>query len=92
MGVELASHIYLACGGRLDLPGGGNFTSPNYPLAYEDRMECVWTIENPNPTNSTILVKFSEFALEDHVICDFDRLHFRTGIVLFHNFCLSEVM
>ena len=67
------------CGGRLNLPEGGNFTSPYYPAAYKDRMECIWTIENPNPPNSTSLIRFAEFALEDHVICDFDRLHFRTG-------------
>ena len=73
---------YLVCGGVLNEPGGDNFTFPNYPSPYINRMECIWTIENPSLSNSTILTQFYDFALENHVICDYDRLHFRTGEVV----------
>ena len=73
---------YFVCGGVLNEPGGDNFTSPNYPSSYINRMECIWTIENPNLSNSTILTQLYNFELENHVICDYNRLHFKTGEVM----------
>uniref|UniRef100_H2YKV4 CUB domain-containing protein n=1 Tax=Ciona savignyi TaxID=51511 RepID=H2YKV4_CIOSA len=66
------------CGGRLSL-NAGNLTSPNFPNNYENSMECVWIIENTNLHNSTILVSFEDFALEQHVTCDRDYLSFKAG-------------
>ena len=63
----------------MNLPGGGNFSSPNYPSEYSNSAECIWTIENPNNVNSTIYIEFTAFSLENHVICDYDLLNFRTG-------------
>nr|CAB3234608.1 cubilin [Phallusia mammillata] len=67
------------CGGLLNSQNGGFFTTPNYPKAYDNSMECLWTIANPNNVNSTTLITFTAFAVENHIVCDYDYVSLRAG-------------
>uniref|UniRef100_A0A669DZQ6 CUB and Sushi multiple domains 3 n=1 Tax=Oreochromis niloticus TaxID=8128 RepID=A0A669DZQ6_ORENI len=50
------------CGSNLQGPSG-TFTSPNFPIQYENNAQCVWIISASNP-NKVIQINFEEFDLE----------------------------
>ncbi|KAG2458577.1 CUBN protein, partial [Polypterus senegalus] len=76
---DYSSEEDAVCGGLLDNPNGGNFTSPGYDGVsnYTDLQSCEWTIENPSPINSSIYIKFDDFHLEHHQTCIYDYIEFR---------------
>ncbi|XP_032366699.1 cubilin [Etheostoma spectabile] len=68
------------CGGVLDNPAGGNFTSPGYLVSnYSNNLNCEWLIQNPQHVNSSIVVLIEDLHLENHQTCDRDYLQFRLG-------------
>ena len=62
------------------------FTSPNYPLPYDNNADCLWTIETKPSYTSDYIVKvtFVEFELEGHSAgsCRYDILKFYSGLPL----------
>uniref|UniRef100_A0AAX7SXP7 CUB and Sushi multiple domains 3a n=1 Tax=Astatotilapia calliptera TaxID=8154 RepID=A0AAX7SXP7_ASTCA len=50
------------CGSNLQGPSG-TFSSPNFPIQYENNAQCVWIITASNP-NKVIQINFEEFDLE----------------------------
>uniref|UniRef100_A0A3Q4HHJ3 Cubilin (intrinsic factor-cobalamin receptor) n=1 Tax=Neolamprologus brichardi TaxID=32507 RepID=A0A3Q4HHJ3_NEOBR len=70
------------CGGILNNPDGGNFTSPGYLVSnYSNNLNCEWLIQNPQHINSSIVVLIEDLHLEDHQTCETDYLQFRLGNV-----------
>ncbi|XP_071062991.1 LOW QUALITY PROTEIN: cubilin [Pseudochaenichthys georgianus] len=68
------------CGGILNNPTGGNFTSPGYLVSnYSNNLNCEWRIQNPQHVNSSIVVLIEDFHLENHQTCASDYLQFRLG-------------
>ncbi|XP_068604308.1 cubilin [Brachionichthys hirsutus] len=68
------------CGGVLNNPAGGNFTSPGYLVSnYSNNLNCDWLIHNPQHINSSIVVVIEDLHLENHQTCDLDYLQFRLG-------------
>uniref|UniRef100_A0A669EKT9 Cubilin n=1 Tax=Oreochromis niloticus TaxID=8128 RepID=A0A669EKT9_ORENI len=68
------------CGGILNNPDGGNFTSPGYLVSnYSNNINCEWLIQNPQHINSSIVVLIEDLHLEDHQTCEADYLQFRLG-------------
>ncbi|XP_078582053.1 cubilin-like isoform X2 [Branchiostoma floridae x Branchiostoma japonicum] len=76
-----SSNQLATCGGILSgPPGGGTITSPNYGNGnYSNSQECIWTINNPNPINSSVVLQFTDFELETHGSCQYDFLEIRAG-------------
>ncbi|CAB1449408.1 unnamed protein product [Pleuronectes platessa] len=68
------------CGGVLDNPAGGNFTSPGYLVSnYSNNLNCEWLIRNTLHINSSIVVLIEDLHLETHQTCESDYLKFRLG-------------
>ncbi|MGH0159306.1 UNVERIFIED_CONTAM: hypothetical protein FKN15_040677, partial [Acipenser sinensis] len=69
------------CGGILNVPDGGNFTSPGYDgeSSYANNLNCEWIIQNPSHLNSSISISFDDFHLEHHQTCEWDYIEFRFG-------------
>ncbi|KAK2886327.1 cubilin [Channa argus] len=68
------------CGGILNNPAGGNFTSPGYSVSnYSNNLNCEWLIQNPQHINSSIVVLIEDLHLENHQTCRSDFLQFRLG-------------
>uniref|UniRef100_A0A3Q1IYA9 Uncharacterized protein n=1 Tax=Anabas testudineus TaxID=64144 RepID=A0A3Q1IYA9_ANATE len=68
------------CGGILNNPAGGNFTSPGYLVSnYSNNLNCEWLIQNPNHINSSIVVLIEDMHLENQQTCQSDFLQFRIG-------------
>ncbi|KAM7390891.1 hypothetical protein PAMA_008881 [Pampus argenteus] len=68
------------CGGVLNNPMGGNFTSPGYLVSnYSNNLNCEWLIQNPQHINSSIVVLIEDLHLENHQTCESDYLQFRLG-------------
>ncbi|KAF6722152.1 Cubilin [Oryzias melastigma] len=68
------------CGGILDNPSGGNFTSPGFLVSnYSNNLNCEWLIQNPQHINSSIVVLIEDLHLENHQTCESDYLQFRLG-------------
>uniref|UniRef100_A0A8C5HD89 Cubilin n=1 Tax=Gouania willdenowi TaxID=441366 RepID=A0A8C5HD89_GOUWI len=68
------------CGGLLNNPAGGNFTSPGYLMSnYSNNLNCEWLIQNSQHTNSSIVVLLEDLHMETHQTCDSDYLQFRLG-------------
>ncbi|XP_015810319.3 cubilin [Nothobranchius furzeri] len=66
------------CGGLLNNPAGGNFTSPGYQVSnYSNNLNCEWLIENPRHINSSIVVIIEDLHVEHHQTCQSDYLQFR---------------
>ncbi|KAM4534255.1 cubilin [Odontesthes bonariensis] len=66
------------CGGVLNDPAGGNFTSPGYLVSnYSNNLNCEWLIQNPHHINSSIVVLIEDLHLENHQTCESDYLQFR---------------
>ncbi|PVD35988.1 hypothetical protein C0Q70_02958 [Pomacea canaliculata] len=67
------------CGQLYTTPG--NITSPGYYEHgnYTNNLECIWRVENPARTNSSILVIVDDLALEPHLTCVHDFLEVREG-------------
>ncbi|XP_070584314.1 cubilin [Erythrolamprus reginae] len=55
----------------------GVLTSPNYPNKYDNKMVCIYKINVPN--NQQIALHFTNFSLEDDVMCRNDYLEIRNG-------------
>lgn len=70
----------IVCGGILNDPAGGNFTSPGYLTSnYSNNLNCEWLIQNPTQINSSIVVILEDLHLENHQTCKFDYIEFRLG-------------
>ena len=68
------------CGGILNDPAGGNFTSPGYLTSnYSSNLNCEWVIQNSIQVNSSIVVLMEDLHLENHQSCQTDYLEFRLG-------------
>uniref|UniRef100_A0AAQ4PGY7 Cubilin n=1 Tax=Gasterosteus aculeatus aculeatus TaxID=481459 RepID=A0AAQ4PGY7_GASAC len=68
------------CGGILNNPAGGNFTSPGYLVSnYSNNLNCEWLIQNPQHVNSSIVVLIEELHLENQQTCESDYLQLRLG-------------
>ncbi|XP_021504160.1 cubilin isoform X2 [Meriones unguiculatus] len=69
------------CGGSLPSVSGGNFSSPGFNgiRDYARNLDCEWTLSNPNRENSSIIINFLHFSIENHQDCIFDVLEFRLG-------------
>lgn len=68
------------CGGVLNSPVGGNFTSPGYLVSnYSSNLNCEWLIQNPQHVNSSIVVLVEDLHLQNHQTCRADYLQFRLG-------------
>ncbi|KAG7219563.1 hypothetical protein INR49_018990 [Caranx melampygus] len=68
------------CGGVLNSPVGGNFTSPGYLVSnYSNNLNCEWLIQNPRHVNSSIVVLVEDLHLQNHQTCRADYLQFRLG-------------
>uniref|UniRef100_W5MX16 Cubilin n=1 Tax=Lepisosteus oculatus TaxID=7918 RepID=W5MX16_LEPOC len=78
---DYSSNEPAVCGGILNAPGGGNFTSPGYDGVsnYTDNLSCEWLIQNPTHINSSIHISFDDFHLEHHQTCEWDYIEFRLG-------------
>jgi len=58
------------CGGNI-FNTSGVLTSPNYPGLYPHSLDCQWNITVPNGTIGFII---SQFSVEYHRYCAYDRL------------------
>jgi len=58
------------CGGNI-FNTSGVLTSPNYPGLYPHSLDCHWNITVPNGTIGIII---SQFSVEYHRYCAYDRL------------------
>uniref|UniRef100_A0A3Q3MXM2 Cubilin n=1 Tax=Mastacembelus armatus TaxID=205130 RepID=A0A3Q3MXM2_9TELE len=68
------------CGGFLNDPEGGNFTSPGYLVSnYSNNLNCEWLIQSSQHVNSSIVVLIEHLKLENHQTCNSDFLEFRLG-------------
>ncbi|EFN89302.1 Cubilin, partial [Harpegnathos saltator] len=80
------------CGGHY-MKSTGVIRSPGYPDDYENRKECVWTIEAQ--ARHRIILTVNHFELEDHSSCIFDYLEIRNGgyetSPLIGRFCGEEI-
>ncbi|XP_038578939.1 cubilin [Micropterus salmoides] len=76
--VSYSSEEPAECGGVLNNPAGGNFTSPGYLVSnYSNNLNCEWLIQNPQHINSSIVVLIEDLCLENHQTCESDYLQFR---------------
>ena len=70
----------------------GTLASYNYPLAYDDAVECVWNINVD--TDSIIELSFNFFNLSDSTDCSEDYVEVRDGVFsaseLVGKFCGSK--
>ncbi|MGH0150723.1 UNVERIFIED_CONTAM: hypothetical protein FKN15_032572 [Acipenser sinensis] len=78
---DYTSDEEAVCGGILNVPDGGNFTSPGYDgeSSYANNLNCEWIIQNPSHLNSSISISFDDFHLEHHLTCEWDYIEFRIG-------------
>ncbi|XP_046880031.1 cubilin [Hypomesus transpacificus] len=77
---DYSSDEDAVCGGILNDPAGGNFTSPGYLTSnYSSNLNCEWLIQNPIQVNSSIVVLLENLHLEAHQSCLTDYLEFRLG-------------
>ncbi|XP_054878715.1 cubilin isoform X1 [Poeciliopsis prolifica] len=78
--VTYSSDEPAECGGILNDPVGGNFTSPGFQVSnYSNNLNCEWLIQNPIHVNSSIVVLIEDLHLENHQTCELDYLQFRLG-------------
>ncbi|XP_011500246.1 PREDICTED: cubilin-like, partial [Ceratosolen solmsi marchali] len=63
-----------ACGGKYTAESG-IIVSPNYPLSYPNKADCIWIISN-SPGNKVSLI-FENFELINSDNCDMDYLEIR---------------
>ncbi|XP_071944602.1 uncharacterized protein [Antedon mediterranea] len=54
----------------------GKLTSPNYPMPYSSKSDCIWYIKAKK--DQTIRLTFTEFNIEDSPHCNRDYLNIRT--------------
>ncbi|XP_061094184.1 cubilin [Conger conger] len=77
---DYSSNEEAVCGGILDNPAGGNFTSPGYGVGnYSNDLNCEWLIQNPRHVNSSIVVIVDDLRLEHHQTCEWDYIELRMG-------------
>ncbi|KAK6490308.1 cubilin [Huso huso] len=78
---DYTSDEEAVCGGILNVPDGGNFTSPGYDgeSSYANNLNCEWIIQNPSHLNSSISISFDDFHLEHYLTCERDYIEFRIG-------------
>ncbi len=78
--IVLSCCLLSECGGVLNNPAGGIFTSPGYLVSnYSSNLNCEWLIQNPRHINSSIVVLIEDLHIENHQICESDFLQFRLG-------------
>ncbi|XP_070174131.1 cubilin-like [Littorina saxatilis] len=67
------------CGGILTAPA--NISSPGFYENgnYSNREQCIWRVQNPQRTNSSMKIDINHLALEKHNTCFFDYLEIREG-------------
>lgn len=53
--------ISAYCGGQIDVEDSLRLTSPNYPLSYPERIDCVWKLRVP--MNYHVALKFETFKV-----------------------------
>lgn len=67
----------LCCGG--DLGGeSGEIVTPNYPLEYPRKLDCVWNIKVS--VHKVLKLRFLKFDLERHNSCKYDYVEIRDGL------------
>ncbi|XP_051784067.1 ovochymase-2 [Erpetoichthys calabaricus] len=77
------------CGGAKDLDGSsGSIASMGHPLYYSNNGSCTWHIQVP--TGKLVHLQFSNFSLEDSVMCVNDRLSVSDGIGTLGVHCSSN--
>ncbi|KAJ8376962.1 hypothetical protein SKAU_G00075420 [Synaphobranchus kaupii] len=77
---DYSSNEAAVCGGILDNPEGGNFSSPGFGLSnYSNNLNCEWLIQNPSHVNSSIVVTIEDLHLEHHQTCEWDYIELRMG-------------
>ncbi|KAM4718445.1 cubilin [Anableps anableps] len=78
--VTYSSDEPAECGGILNDPAGGNFTSPGFQVSnYSNNLNCEWVIQNPLHVNSSVVVLIEDLHLKNHQTCELDYLQFRLG-------------
>ena len=65
---------FVACGGKYTSESG-IIVSPNYPLSYPDKADCIWILSN-SPGNR-ISLSFDDFDILNSDNCDVDYLEIR---------------
>ena len=67
------------CGEILSTPT--NISSPGYYNGgnYSNSEQCIWRIQNPQRTNTSIRIIIDHMALENHPRCGYDFLEIREG-------------
>ena len=68
--------VVEGCGGRLNKPSGF-LSTPNWPNAYPDGIECIWTIEVE--LGSKVQLTIAEYQMEGHSDCQYDYLKIHGG-------------
>ena len=63
-------HWHLDCGGVFDTESG-HFSSPGYPIQYDNDLNCNYTI-NTQDQHFIVATFVETFSLESH--CDYDRV------------------
>ncbi|XP_077993791.1 cubilin-like [Glandiceps talaboti] len=70
------------CGGTIDASAGdaGVIFSPNHGVGnYTSDTECIWVINHDDTVNSSIVITFTDFDLEQGVNCAYDYVEIRMG-------------
>lgn len=65
-----------ACGGKLS-GESGEITTPNHPLEYPRKMDCIWNIKVA--VHKVLKLRFLKFDLENHSACKYDYVEIRDG-------------
>ncbi|KAL3836256.1 hypothetical protein ACJMK2_021695 [Sinanodonta woodiana] len=73
------SNNEATCGGSLS-SSSGNISSPGYDMGnYTNSQECIWVLNNANPSNSSIVIYIWDLKLEHHDRCLYDLVEFKEG-------------
>ena len=71
------------CGDQLNIyDNNGVIESPGYSQAnssYNVSVQCVWTLNNRQFSNTSIALRFTALDLEPHGECNFDFVEIREG-------------
>ncbi|XP_069481362.1 CUB domain-containing protein 2-like [Ambystoma mexicanum] len=70
------SYKTVKCGGTLTSPSG-SFSSPEYPSAYPNYLDCTWVMLAP--VGNQILFSVDFFEVEGHLMCNYDYLMIYNG-------------
>ena len=56
----------------------GEIVTPNYPLEYPRKLDCVWNIKVS--VHKVLKLRFLKFDLERHNSCKYDYVEIRDGL------------